>query len=75
LADTATFGSREAIECSKAFFSVERLLFATDMPFDPGQGPDYIRSTLAAIQSMELNVGDRRAILADNARRVFKLPD
>ncbi len=72
-ADTATFGSREAIECSQAFFGAEQLLFATDMPFDPGQGPDYIRSTLAAIDAMNLNGTDRRRILAENARTLFKL--
>lgn len=72
-ADTASFGSQEAIECGRAFFGAERLLFATDMPFDPGQGPDYIRSTLAAIRAMPLDDAQRQAILSGNARRVFRL--
>ena len=72
-ADTASFGSLEAIECGKTFFGADRLLFATDMPFDPGQGPDYIRSTLAAIQRMEITDHERQAILSANARRLFHL--
>ncbi len=72
-ADTASFGSLEAIECGKAFFGTDRLLFATDMPFDPGQGPDYIRSTLAAIRAMQLTDEQRRAILSQNARQLFHL--
>jgi predicted TIM-barrel fold metal-dependent hydrolase len=72
-ADTASFGSREAIECGKSFFGIEHLLFATDMPFDPGGGPDYIYSTLSAIQEMGLNDCDRRKILSGNARSLFKL--
>jgi len=72
-ADTASFGSLEAIECGKAFFGSEQLLFATDMPFDPGQGPDYIRSTLSAIEAMNLSDDERQAILVGNACRLFHL--
>lgn len=72
-ADTASFGSREAIECGRSFFGAERLLFASDMPFDPGRGPDYIRSTLAAIEGMQLSADERQLMLADNARRLFKI--
>jgi predicted TIM-barrel fold metal-dependent hydrolase len=72
-ADTASFGSREAIECGLAFFGAQRILFATDMPFDPGGGPDYIRSTLAAISAIALPNDYRRDILSLNARTIFKL--
>ena len=74
-ADTASFGWQAAIECGKAFFGAERLLFATDMPFDSGGGPDYIRSTLAAIDAMEISDHERRQILSENARRLFHLSD
>jgi predicted TIM-barrel fold metal-dependent hydrolase len=73
-ADTASFGSQSAIEAGQAFFGYDRLLFATDMPFDPGQGPDYIRSTLNAIGSMDLNERERQAIFTENARSLFRLP-
>lgn len=74
-ADTASFGSRAAIECGREFFGVERILFATDMPFDPEQGPGYIRSTLAALAEMQLTDAQREAILAGNARRLFRLTE
>jgi predicted TIM-barrel fold metal-dependent hydrolase len=72
-ADTATFGSRAAIECGKSFFGANRLVFATDMPFDPEQGPGYIRSTLQAIAELELDSAEREQILAGNARRLCGL--
>jgi aminocarboxymuconate-semialdehyde decarboxylase len=74
-ADTATFGSRAALECSQAFFGADRLLFASDMPFDAGGGPDYIRSTLDAIAEMDLTDLERQQILSHNARRLFRLND
>lgn len=72
-ADTASFGSQAAIECGRAFFGTEHLLFATDMPFDPGGGPDYIRATLAAIAAMKISDQQRNDVLRENARRLFHL--
>lgn len=72
-ADTASFGSVAAIECGRQFFGTDRLLFASDSPFDPEQGPGYIRDTLAAIRKLDLTDAEREAILAGNARRLFKL--
>jgi predicted TIM-barrel fold metal-dependent hydrolase len=72
-ADTATFGSRAAIECGLAFFGADRLMFATDSPFDPEQGPGYIRTTLEAIEAMQLTPQDRERILCGNARRCLTL--
>ena len=50
-ADTASFGSAAAIRCAEAFFGQDQMLFGTDMPFDPEQGPGYIRDTLQAIDA------------------------
>jgi len=69
--DTATFGSRAAIECSLAFFGIDRLLFASDMPFDPEFGPGYIRAGLQAIEEMDLSTADREKILCGNALRLI----
>ena len=43
------------------------------MPFDPEQGPGYIRATLAALDTLDLPAGVREDILAGNARRVLGL--
>lgn len=70
-ADTASFGSASAIRCGLEFFGRDHILFATDMPFDPEQGPGYIDRTLKAIDSLELSQEDRAAVLYGNAERIF----
>ena len=70
-ADTATFGSRPAIQCATEFFGTDRMLFASDMPFGPRQGTTPIEETLVAIRELGLTEPQRRAILSDNARRLL----
>lgn len=72
-ADTATFGSRAAIECAAAFFGHERMLFATDMPFDPECGPGNIRDTLRAIEATDWSPKQRQRVLRGNALRLLGL--
>jgi aminocarboxymuconate-semialdehyde decarboxylase len=74
-ADTATFGSRAAIECGRSFFGADRMLFASDMPFGQEGGAGHIRSTLEAIDKMDLSEPEKRAILSGNAERLFKLSE
>jgi aminocarboxymuconate-semialdehyde decarboxylase len=74
-ADTATFGSRAAIECGLSFFGADRMLFASDMPFGQEGGAGHIRSTLEAIDKMDLSEPEKRAILSGNAERLFKLSE
>ena len=72
-ADTASFGSRAAIDCARSFFGIDHMLFATDSPFDPEQGPGYIRETLRAIGEMNLTEEESTAILSGNAERLLKI--
>jgi aminocarboxymuconate-semialdehyde decarboxylase len=72
-ADTATFGSRPAIECALAFFGVEHMLFASDSPFDPERGPMYIRETIKCLDSMDLSEEDRHKIYHGNAEALLGL--
>lgn len=67
-ADTATFGSRAAIECGLAFFGPDQMMFASDMPFDPEGGPGYIRDTIQALGEMNLPAESLQQILSGNAR-------
>ena len=71
--DTALFGARHAMECGLEFFGVERVLFASDMPFDPERGPGYIRETIRCLEEMPLSDADRRQIYEGNARRLLRL--
>lgn len=70
-ADTASFGSRIPLEAARLFFGVERMLFASDMPFDPEEGPGFIRAGVRLLNDMDLTDSERRAILYDNARRLL----
>ncbi|MBI3512582.1 MAG: amidohydrolase [Proteobacteria bacterium] len=71
--DTAVGGSRSAIRCGLDFFGAERVLFATDCPFDPEGGPMFIRDTIAAIDALGLPDAERRQIYVDNALRLMRM--
>jgi uncharacterized protein len=66
-ADTATFGSTKAIEHAIDFFGEDRVLFASDAPFDPEGGPMYIRETIRLIEEMDISDELRRKLFQDNA--------
>ncbi|MCG6902418.1 MAG: amidohydrolase, partial [Rhodobacter sp.] len=72
-ADTASFGSRKAIEHAVEFFGEDNVLFASDAPFDPEGGPMYIRDTIACIDAMDITAAQRRKIYQDNAVRLLGL--
>lgn len=72
-ADTALFGAPAAIASSLAFFGEERMLFASDSPFDPEKGPGYIRTTIADLESLELPEDTLQRIYSGNAQRLLRL--
>jgi aminocarboxymuconate-semialdehyde decarboxylase len=71
--DTALFGAPHAIAGSLAFFGEERVLFASDSPFDPERGPGYIRSTIADLEGLGLPEETLERIYSGNAERLLKL--
>jgi aminocarboxymuconate-semialdehyde decarboxylase len=71
--DTALFGAWHAMESGLAFFGADHILFGTDMPFDPEQGPGFIRDTIAAMERMRATPEEKAAIYAGNAKRLLKL--
>jgi predicted TIM-barrel fold metal-dependent hydrolase len=73
-ADTAVFGSMAATECGLKFFGADRVLFASDAPFDPEKGSAYIRWTIEIIDQLGITPAERSAIYEGNARRLLKLP-
>ncbi|MDT3687929.1 MAG: amidohydrolase family protein [Pseudorhodoplanes sp.] len=72
-ADTATFGSRPATVCGLEFFGEDRVLFASDSPFDPEKGPGYIRDTIKVLESIEMSNEVREKISFRNAQLLFGL--
>ena len=75
IADTATFGSDSATRCALDFFGVDNIVFASDAPFDPEQGPLYIRETIRVIDSLDISEADREKIYHGNAIRLCGLPE
>lgn len=73
--DTATFGAVAPLVCGLSFLGVSKVVFASDMPFDPEGGPGYIRSTLQALESINLTPAQRRGILSENIRRFANLKE
>lgn len=72
-ADTASFGSSKAIEHAIQFFGEDRVVFASDAPFDPEGGPMYIRETIRVIDSLDISDELRRKIYQDNAVKLLGL--
>lgn len=72
-ADTALFGARDATMLGLRFFGTDRVLFASDSPFDPEKGSAYIRWTIEIIDSLDITPQERYAIYEGNARKLLKL--
>ena len=72
-ADTASFGSRKAIEHAIDFFGEDHVMFASDAPFDPEKGPMYIRETIRILDELDVSEEVRRKLYQDNAARLLGL--
>jgi aminocarboxymuconate-semialdehyde decarboxylase len=71
-ADTAVFGAAAATQCGLSFFGVDRVLFASDTPFEPDPGV-YIRETIDVIDRLGITPDERDRIYWKNAQRLLKL--
>jgi len=69
-ADTAVFGSRAATVCGLDFFGVEKVVFASDCPFDPEGGTQYIRETIKIIDGLDISKADRDKIYFKNIEKL-----
>ena len=71
-ADTALFGAFAGMKCGLEFFGVDKVVFASDMPFEPSPGL-YARETIKGIEAMGLSAHDKDKIYRRNAERLLKL--
>ncbi|MBU2357493.1 MAG: amidohydrolase, partial [Alphaproteobacteria bacterium] len=69
----ASFGSEKAIAHAVEFFGEDRVMFASDAPFDPEGGPMYIRDTINILDRMEMSDATRQKIYQDNAVKLLGL--
>ena len=49
------------------------MLFASDAPFDPEEGPMYIRETIAIVDKLPVTDEERERIYWKNAAELLKL--
>lgn len=71
-ADTALFGAGPATKCGLAFFGVDNVVFASDMPFEPAPGL-YARETIRCVEDLGLSAADKEKIYQGNAEKLLKL--
>ena len=73
-ADTVLGGSASALRCGLDFFGVDRIVFASDCPFDPEGGPMFIREGIRSVEDLKLSEDDKRKIYSGNALKLLNLP-
>ena len=70
-ADTALFGAAAATRCGFDFFGADRVVFASDMPFEPAPGL-YARETIRCVEALGLGEAQKAQIYRGNAEKLLK---
>ncbi len=65
-ADTAVFGGVPATHAGLAFYDLDKIVFASDCPFDPEKGTMYTRETLRILEGIDLPTADKEKIWHGN---------
>ena len=71
-ADTALSGAAAATRCGLDYFGTDKVLFASDFPFDAEGGAYLVRETLRAINGLGLQESERRAVFENNLGRLLR---
>ncbi|ODU68128.1 MAG: amidohydrolase [Bordetella sp. SCN 68-11] len=74
-ADTVLGGSASALRCGLDFFGSDKVVFASDCPFDPEEGPMFIREGIRSIESLDLAEDDKKKIYLLNALKLLGLDE
>ena len=65
-ADTAVFGGVPATHAGLAFYDLDKIVFASDCPFDPEKGTMYTRETLRILDGIDMPKADKEKIFHGN---------
>jgi aminocarboxymuconate-semialdehyde decarboxylase len=68
--DTATFTSEGAMKIGMGFFDLDKIVFASDCPFDPEKGTMYIRETLRILDTYGMPQADLDKVYYKNLERI-----
>jgi len=69
-ADTAVFGGVPATHAGLAFYDLDKIVFASDCPFDPEKGTMYTRETLRIIEGIDMPAADKEKVWHGNLERI-----
>src|SRR6266853_4568978 len=69
-ADTAAFGGVPATKCGMEFFGIDKVVFASDCPFDPENGTMFPRVTLQILESLNLSRADQDKVFFQNLEKI-----
>ena len=69
-ADTAVFGGEPATHAGLAFYDLDKIVFASDCPFDPEKGTMYTRETLRILEGIDMPKADKEKIWHGNLERI-----
>jgi aminocarboxymuconate-semialdehyde decarboxylase len=69
-ADTAVFGGVPATHCGLDFYDLDKIVFASDCPFDPEKGTMYARETLRILEGIDMPKADKDKIWHGNLERI-----
>ena len=61
------------LEQAVAVFGADRVVFASDCPFDPEGGPMFIREGMRSVEDLNLSDDDKRKIYFGNALKLLKM--
>ena len=71
-ADTALSGSASATQCGLDYFGADKVLFASDFPFDAEGGSYLVRETIRALDELLLSTETRAKIDHGNAQAIIR---
>lgn len=71
--DTVLGGSSSALRCGLDFFGIDHVVFASDCPFDPENGPMFIREGIRSIDDLDLSEEDQEKLYLGNALRLMRM--
>ena len=69
-ADTATFSAKPALEAGFAFYDLDKIVFASDCPFDPEKGTMYTRDALRMIEERDMPKAEKDMVWHGNLERI-----
>jgi predicted TIM-barrel fold metal-dependent hydrolase len=69
-ADTAAFTAEPATHAGLAFYDLDKIMFASDCPFDPEKGTMYTRETLRILEGIDMPKADKEKIWHGNLERI-----